>query len=307
MTPTVSVVIPTFNRANFLERAVRSVLSQMYRDFEIIIVDDASTDNIQEMLNEKFKQEIDAGVLRHVKNEKNIERSRSRNKGMDLARGEYIALLDDDDVWLPYHLEQTVNFLENNNNVGCVFSNFIMIPEFDLKNIRVRFNDIVSDRYTDLCIVGELGATPTAVFRRNIYKRLGGFNEFIHYLEDREFFSRISMNCKIGFIAEPTVCTYRHSGSYSRPSPEQKENVWNIIEGNAKKYNFHLRNELIEKSYLNISWSFLPNIPKAKEYFYKAMKLDWKLLFNINNIKLFIRLLLGQKIYLLLKKIRSNE
>lgn len=307
MTPTVSVIIPTFNRANFLERAVRSVLSQMYRDFEIIIVDDASTDNIQEMLYEYFKQEIDAGVLRYVKNENNIERSRSRNKGMDLARGEYIALLDDDDVWLPYHLEQAVIFLENNNNVGCVFSNYIMIPELALKNIRVRFNDIASERYNDLCIIGELGMPSTAVFRRNIHKRLGGFiNDYIPF-EDREFFSRTSMNCKIGFIAKPSVCTYRHSGSYSRPSPEHKENVWNIIEGNAKKYNFHLRNELIERSYLDISWSFLPNIPKAKEYFYKAMKMDWKLLFNIKNIRLFIRLLLGQKIYLLLKKIRSNE
>lgn len=305
MKATVSVIIPTYNRAKILERAIRSVLSQTYRDFEIIIIDDASTDNTLKMVEEKFIKEFGLETIRYVRNDRRRERSFSRNRGLELVRGEYIALLDDDDIWLPQHLEQAVYFLEENRDVGCVFSNFIMIPEFDIRKARVRFSDMTSgklDIYSDLCITGELGAGPTAVFRREIRDRIGRFNESLCYLEDREFFSRIAMIYKVGFIAEPSVCTYQHAGSYTQPSPAEKENTWGLIEENAKKFGFHLKDELVGKEYMNIAWFFLPNIRKARVYFFKAMKIDYMILAKLDTWNLLFRLALGQKLYLALKK-----
>jgi len=108
--PKASIIIPTHNRSKFLEEAVRSVLAQTYQDFEIIIIDDASTDNTSEIISQKFATDIKNGRIRYVRNEKQMERSFSRNVGMDISRGEYIALLDDDDIWLPFHLETLVDF-----------------------------------------------------------------------------------------------------------------------------------------------------------------------------------------------------
>lgn len=314
MTPSVSVIIPTYNRAILLERAIRSVLSQTCRDFEIIIVDDASTDNTQEMLNTTFKSEIDKGILICLRNEKNMERSFSRNKGMQLAKGEYIALLDDDDIWLPQFLENAIHFFMEDDEIGCMFSNFIIILEADLKEIKARFNKIIlaeSDIYRELCIMGELGSPSTAVFKQKIYKSIGGFNERLPYLEDKEFFSRVAMNSKIGFMPIPSVCRYQHIGSYSQPSPEEKENVWKLIETNANKYNFPLNNVLVGQAYINIAWHFLPNILKAKEYLLKALRANRNILFKLETWRLLIRVILGRHLYPLLKRwkryIRNKE
>ena len=87
MNPSVSVIIPTYNRAKLLRRAVRSVLYQTYRDFEIIVIDDNSVDNTKEILYVSFEEEIKTGRLVYVKNEKRMERSFSRNRAIEIRDG----------------------------------------------------------------------------------------------------------------------------------------------------------------------------------------------------------------------------
>lgn len=289
----VSVIIPTYNRAEFVCRAIRSVLAQTFRDFEILIIDDASRDNTEALIRTNFSHEIEIGILRYIKNETNLERSRSRNKGVALSIGEYIAFLDDDDIWLPDHLAQLIDFFNKNDNIGCVFSNFFIIFKSAQKTAQVRFIDNklkASNNMQELCILGELAWPTSAVIKKEVFILVGGFNDSLSYLEDKEFFCRVAMNYGIGYASEPTACSYQHDGSHSEPSPEKKEYVWEIIEQNAKKYNFYLRNELVAESYLNICWSFIPNTVKAKEYFYKAVRLNMKVLLNIHNIQSFIGL-----------------
>lgn len=98
--PTVSVVIPTYNRAHLVGRAIQSVLNQTYQDFEIIVVDDGSTDNTEEVV-----KSFNDPRIRYIRHDQNRGGSAARNTGIKMARGEYIAFQDSDDEWLPEKLE----------------------------------------------------------------------------------------------------------------------------------------------------------------------------------------------------------
>lgn len=114
--PKVSVVIPTHNRSSLLRRAIQSVLDQTYQDFEIIVVDDASTDDTEAVVKGFADERI-----RYVRHSENRGEAASRNTGIRLAKGEYIAGHDDDDVWLPPKLEKQVKAFEKASpKVGVV-------------------------------------------------------------------------------------------------------------------------------------------------------------------------------------------
>src|SRR6056297_1237246 len=104
--PKISVVIPTYNRAKFITTAINSVLDQTYRDFEIIVVDDGSTDQTQEKL------ESYGGRITNHSYTPNRGVSYARNRGIELARGEYIAFLDSDDYWKPEKLQKQFEFFQ---------------------------------------------------------------------------------------------------------------------------------------------------------------------------------------------------
>ena len=230
--PEISVIIPTYNRSHLLERAVRSVLAQIFQDFEIIIIDDASTDDTKEMVKDKFSSELNLGIIRYVKNSARMERSFSRNAGIKLARGRYIGFLDDDDIWMPKHLSSTLDFLHAEKDVGCVFSNYFQTTSDNPSVARLVITDITTGKgelYRRLCIVGKLGSPCTAVLRSTVFDKVSAFNTDLSVFEDREFFSRVAMNFSVGFLAEPTVCTFLHAGSYSQPSAESKERIYQLI------------------------------------------------------------------------------
>ncbi len=310
--PEVSVIIPTFNRAGLLDRAVRSVLSQTHRDFEILVIDDASQDRTQAMVEEKFKPELEAGILRYTRNEKNIERSRTRNKGLEIARGTYINLLDDDDFLFPHHIALLLGYLNSLSAAGIVFSNYLNLHEngfADIGNRGLRTGH--GDHYRNLCIRRVLAYNSVHLFRRSVYERLGGFDVNITYGEDREYFSRIAMNYDVGYIDSITGCLYTHSGTnFSRRTLEEhahfKEQVWQVVEENSKKYSYPLSNETKAEAFLFLSNSFLPNLKKTREHLLKAVGMDYKILCRLNTWGLFFRIIIGSGFYLLLRNIRAR-
>jgi len=111
-----SIVIPTYNRTHRILKAIQSVLNQNFQDFEIIIIDDASKDNTEEVV-----QEIKDKRVRYFRNETNLERCHSRNKGIKLATGKYICFLDSDDYHLPNHLETLYNTIQAKNEPEAFF------------------------------------------------------------------------------------------------------------------------------------------------------------------------------------------
>ncbi|GAH83893.1 unnamed protein product, partial [marine sediment metagenome] len=122
---TVSVIIPTYNRADMVGRAIQSVINQTYQDFEIIIIDDASTDNTREVAREFQEREK---RIKYFKHEINKGGGAARNTGIKNSKGEYIAFLDSDDEWYPEKLEKQIEiFNKNDENLGVVYSGVFYI------------------------------------------------------------------------------------------------------------------------------------------------------------------------------------
>lgn len=120
-TPKISVVMSTYNRAGYVKEAIESILNQTYKDFEFIIIDDCSTDNTSEVI-QSYVDKDDRIVF--IRNEKNMDYNYNLRRGFDLARGEYIARMDDDDISLPTRFEKQVTFLDQHNDI-TVLGTFI--------------------------------------------------------------------------------------------------------------------------------------------------------------------------------------
>ena len=123
MGPLVSIIIPTFNRKNELDFAISSVMSQSYRNWELIIVDNHSTDGTSELI-----AELDSEKVKHIKINNYGIIAASRNKGIEMAKGDYIAFLDSDDYWNSSKLEKQINFMKD-NKYALVFSYVDIIQE----------------------------------------------------------------------------------------------------------------------------------------------------------------------------------
>lgn len=310
----VSVIIPTFNRVHLLSRALRSVLAQTYRNFEIIVIDDASTDDTQKIMHENFKQEMNSGLIRYIQNEINLERSKSRNKGVALAKGNYIAFLDDDDIWLPDHLALLISYLDKNQSVECVFGKPVWIFEDGLviDKFQILFPELKSGSgsfYNDACLRGNMVFSQSSLLRKCVFKKIGGFREDISQNEDWEFFSRVAMNFEVGYVNMVTCCIYIHQGTLSKSVVGQgayiKEKVLKIIEDNAIKDNYQINNKVKSFVYLTMSRDFIPLMNKSREYLLKALKSDPLLSLDLSVWALFFRIRLGRCLYDKLRYIKG--
>ena len=202
--PTVSVIIPTYNRAHLIKRAIQSVLNQTYQDFEVIIVDDASTDNTEEVV-----KSFNDPRIRYIRHEKNKGAAAARNTGIKTARGKYIAFQDSDDEWLPEKLEKQMKVFENapakvgvvytdmwrimRNKRKCYFSSPMITPE----------DGIIYKQALDYKVMN-IGIQ-TAVIKREVFEKVGMFDEKFPRFIDLEFFIRASKHYYFYHLGEPLV------------------------------------------------------------------------------------------------------
>lgn len=121
----VSIITPVYNAENFIEEMIKSVIQQSYTKFELILVDDCSTDSSKEIINKYKKYD---NRIKYIKLDKNSGAAVARNKGLEIACGRYIAFIDSDDIWMPNKLEKQIEFM-NNNKVGFSFTEYELIDE----------------------------------------------------------------------------------------------------------------------------------------------------------------------------------
>jgi glycosyltransferase involved in cell wall biosynthesis len=228
----VSVVMPTYNRGYIIGEAVKSVLLQTYRELELIIVDDGSTDDTGEMVR-GFKDER----IRYVRHEQNRGCSAAYNSGMATATGDAIAFLDSDDLWKPEKLERQVSFLSRFPQVDIVFTNLHLmgnsVPNGLLMNIMQRFTGLLTRSHTAneyvftgremyLCLLEEIPIKPSAVlFRRQVLGTVGQFNEAWPSGTDWDFFLRFSRSSAFGYIDQPLVVQRRTGDATHQKFREQ--------------------------------------------------------------------------------------
>ena len=181
----VSVIIPTYNRAKKVCRAVGSVLDQTYRDFEVIVIDDASTDDTEERLREF------TGRIQVIRNHVNRGVSAARNRGINESGGRYIALLDSDDYWLPEKLKVQVEFFRQNPDAVICQAKEIWIRKGKRVNPGQKHLKPSGDIFVPslkLCLV-----SPSAVmFKRSLLDEVGMFDETFPVCEDYDLWLRIA-------------------------------------------------------------------------------------------------------------------
>lgn len=207
----VSVVIPTYNRAELLARSVESVQRQTYKKWEIIIVDDCSTDDTEQMV-----KEFEDYRIRYIRNKKNMGAGASRNRGAGLARYEYIAFQDSDDVWRCDKLEKQMEYMSNHYEYDMVYCSFL--KHYSDGNEIIVPNRQTGNRQGDMrttLLINNMIGTPTILIKKECVMMCGGFDEELRAIEDWDFVVRVAEKSQIGFVPEVLVDAYETQGSIS--------------------------------------------------------------------------------------------
>lgn len=207
--PTVSVVLPTYNRAGSIPMSVKSVLLQTFQDFEVIIVDDGSTDNTEEVVHT-----INDSRVKYIKCDRNYGATHARNVGIQIASGRYIAFQDSDDQWLPEKLRKQVEVLHSaKKNIGVVYNAYWRV----INNKQIYMPVDAPNTEKAKAVVAELFflfvATPTVLVRKECFERSGVFDERLPRLQEWELWIRMSQNYKFEYINEALVASYYQSQS----------------------------------------------------------------------------------------------
>ena len=220
MTPLVSVIIPTYNRCDLLKDAVESVLKQTFEGFELIIVDDGSTDATSSML----AAYVGDSRVRYVHQEHaGTSAGAARNKGLAAATGRYLAFLDSDDLWLPEKIERQVAAMQANPGIGVVYCAYFA-QEVDSK--RSVISEIVVRRppqqhrtlYEDLLYRNVIsGSASSVLIRAECFSRAGPFKEHLP-ASDIDMWRRLALQEEFLYLNEPLVRIRRHASNMSNSS-----------------------------------------------------------------------------------------
>lgn len=205
--PFFSVIIPVYNRQTFIAKAIQSVLDQTFTDFELIIIDDASTDNTPHII-----QTFTDKRIKYVRNESNLERCRSRNKGIEIAKGTYICFLDSDDYHLTHHLETLhQEIIKKNSPVALLFTNSWNCNTNELHERECP--DFT--KYNTFEYIGLYTFNPQRMCIHKIIAEHIQFDPSVYVCEDLDIAARIATRYPIMQIMERTTVYVHHSESFT--------------------------------------------------------------------------------------------
>ncbi len=256
----VSILIPTYNCAHDLSKAIDSVFSQSFLDFEIIIINDGSTDNTADIVQQFVNN--NPGKIKYIYQE-NKGLAVARNTGLDAASGEYIALLDADDCWLPHRLADGVKAMQANPDVGLVHGNITRIsPTDEIIDTPTRETQYLNGHiFENIYLRKAHISCPTVLFRKECCKTAGVFDPELTRLgcEDRDLWLRISKEYKFLYL-DQVLSYYRVSDTSMSQNVEKmtKARLYVIDKycpSNAEDKT--LRNKALAKIYHDLGDYFL--------------------------------------------------
>jgi glycosyltransferase involved in cell wall biosynthesis len=204
--PFISIIIPSYNRGEFISRAVHSVLCQTFNNVEILVVDDGSTDDTLQQLQQLQGKDPRLKIIQH---ENNLGAQAARNTGIRAAMAPYIAFLDSDDEWLPNKLERQISLIESsNNNVGVVYAGFLWVhadgrptkqqaPRFRGKIYRNALKEWIAD-------------TNTFMVRKDILYKAGLLDENIRSYQEWDLCIKLARYTEFDFVDEPLAIYHIH-------------------------------------------------------------------------------------------------
>ncbi len=255
----ISVIIPTYNREKTIVRAINSVLNQTYKDIEILVIDDCSTDNTEEIV-----RNLNEDKITYIKHTRNKGGGGARNTGIRLAKTGYVAFLDSDDEWLPEKIEKQLEvFHQSNDNLGLVYTGFQFIDEYGTikkQTIPKERGDISLKILEGNC----LGTTSTVLVRNKYLRGINGFDESLPSCQDWDLYIRLSTLCTFDFIEEPLV---RYTSSRALECISNKKEM--VILGHKKILEKYITHNLTRRI-------------RAAHYYYRGLVF----LYNVDDIKL---------------------
>ena len=206
----VSVIIPTYNRANLIKRAITSVARQTFKDLEIIVIDDGSEDDTDKIVQNIADSRISYKKIDHS------GVSRARNEGIELSRGRWIAFIDSDDEWLDTKIEKQLKYLENHPQYPACHTDEIWIKDGVRINQGKKHKKYAGNFFSPslkMCLI----SPSSVIIQRDIFTEIGGFDESFNYVEDYELWLRLTSKYEIGYINEKLVIKYGgHQDQLSR-------------------------------------------------------------------------------------------
>lgn len=253
--PKVSVIIVTQNRANFIAKAVESVQKQTFTDWELLVLDDDSNDQTEAII-EAYKAKDER--IKYYKNSPALGISKNRNKGVSLATGEYIAMLDSDDYWTDVNkLEKQMKIFNSDNTIGVIGSAMTMVREdgfvikkryeYHTDDYGIRNNILIKNQFMQSSVI----------FKKDIFEKVGGYNENYDVAEDLELFLRIGKEAKFANLKESTLGYLVHSGNVSKRKLKMAWAVDSIIEKYKNDYPNYWKAKFVSvarivKAYFNL-------------------------------------------------------
>lgn len=307
--PRVSIIMPAYNSASFLPDAINSILDQTFSDFELIIIDDCSTDSTYATI-----AGYDDSRLHYIQLAKNHGGpSKPRNIGIKEANGEYIALFDSDDIMLPEKLELGVTMLDSCREISAIFTdcyrfldNGMVYPDtllqdyYGLKNLLNNYTKdgffILSaqDAFHNLFLENYI-PTSSVMLRKNLLEDIGYFDEALVNGDDRDMWFRLCLNYSIGFINSPLHKYRIRSGSVSSRGIVAHQNRIKVMKkqlnNGLPKTLETLAKKLISRNYFSIGYIHQAqgNMTLAREYYLKSNRYNFRVYSIISYLKTFIK------------------
>ncbi|MGB3638476.1 MAG: glycosyltransferase [Rivularia sp. (in: cyanobacteria)] len=287
--PKVSVIIPAYNAMTYLPQTVESVLKQTFTDFEVIIVNDGSSDEIEQWVGTITDNRV------RLISQKNQGTAAARNTGIADAKGEYIAFLDSDDLWEASNLEKQVHCLDNNPDVGLVY---VWVKSIDAKGNdlgQIYGNDAEGYVWEQLLQKNVIWSGSAAMVRRVCFEKSGVFDQNIKLTEDWEMWIRIARNYSFAVIKEPLVSYRFHANNKSQNRVKVIDEFRLIIENSFQSVPFellYLRNKSYSRINFIFAWEYIrnqePDCDRAEYFRNQALKHSPQLLFSKQNFRLTI-------------------
>jgi glycosyltransferase involved in cell wall biosynthesis len=250
--PSVTVIIPNFNYGHYLSESINSVLSQTYRNFELVVVNNGSTDESMEILK-SFGRQI------RVIDQQNLGQSGGRNSGMNAARGDFISFLDADDLWEKDKIEKQIELLGYESQlIYCGISRF--------NDNDVTSQDVILPKYRGQCsddflknpgVSIVLSGESTAMFSKSLVATVGNFDLDLNSAAGWDFFRRCSKFTKFDFVDEPLVKYRIHQTNMSRSIQGNVEDIRKAYNKLLKDPDWNVSAKLSQEISRNLQFSFL--------------------------------------------------
>lgn len=242
----ITVITPTYNRAEYLKTAVDSVLAQTYQDWELLVVDDNKPDSYARKATVEVMSHYSDPRIHYIQNEKNMGGAAARNVGIFQAKGEYVAFLDDDDMYLPDRLEvQLKQMLEHDWDVSVMDGatyNFVTGEKLAERHQQLR-NGMTKEELIRSHLLYHISGTNSFMYRTAFIQQIGGFDDIPSCQEYILMQKSLDADPRFGYIPEIHIKNFMHPGDQLSTGPKKLKGQQVLIE-NKKKYFYLLtRNE----------------------------------------------------------------